>query len=333
MLVCVLCNRKRAICAETHRMTTTEHAAPTDSIARGRTGRSASGCDFPAAPTASLPRNHRPRARNAHATKQSTGSQSFYDITVDDFIVDEEPGYGESLSPSSPATTSSKSASISEPCRPSSAPPTSQGALSRACNSPPASDHASNGTVSPTLSFSLTDSPEPLKLLSPSNYSRSFSLDVSAAATGSNTANIPTPRLGIRPCSYSIEKPTLKSSSCEVDKQLGNKLKAATMGEGAGTSTTEAFANQASANGSFQCRQSGAIAEPATSAPHLASRNSRVSSPGSWPGDRATLPETGTWIGKKVCALSTKLVPIHALHLTSDLPVAVEHHCKLAKEN
>ena len=70
---CVLCNRRRAMCAENHSMTTTEHAAATDVIARGRTGRSASGCDSPAAPSASLPRNHRPRARDADATKQSTG--------------------------------------------------------------------------------------------------------------------------------------------------------------------------------------------------------------------------------------------------------------------
>lgn len=158
------------------------------------------------------------------ASKKSIkGLGAICDITIDDFSEGEEPWYGESISPnSSPSTRPAFPGSTLVPSRPASAPPwaaqrdASQHSPTCSLTQSPASAHISSGTVSPALSFSLSDSPVAPKRASPQSYSRSFSLNLGAAVTATNSANYPTPRLG----TFSIGTPQLKSTSLD----LGNRV-------------------------------------------------------------------------------------------------------------
>lgn len=91
-------------------------------------------------------------------------------------------------------------------------------------NSPAEIARNSSASASPTPSFAVIDSPvAPIKS-SPSRYSRSFSLNVSAAATGLNPSNMPTPRLCCPPCTLpnGTPHPALQHIAHSVDEQAAH---------------------------------------------------------------------------------------------------------------
>lgn len=281
-------------------MTTDARVSVTALIPQCRTSQCAAGSDPHEPPEAAVQRKLNLSARDVPMKAPQIRykrCKPFGETNIDALL--SEAAHGESASlTSSPSKRPSRSASVLVPYRPFSAPSSVPGAQAVAYSSPPASARTSSGTVSPTLSFSLTDSPVAPKLPSPSKYSRTLSLDVSSAATGSNPASIPTPRLGNMPAKFSNGAPATKSSSCYPGIGPAGKPQTATVCEVVETTTLHTC--NCKASGSPHPSQSALTAEPDSIKPSSAACDSDDSVFGSCSGDRARRPGTSRHLGQQV---------------------------------